>query len=363
MKEMNDPKKTNSIASQVFNDMKEFGKPVDKSLPPRVEMEKGNKIIIQTTALKIFNEMKRKDPLQFFKLVNDYGLDANSMADITIEFLENFRQISDGYDNFSELLMDKFSNDSKKTPLRNFMDYLFSTQLYAVFTTEVEVAGGKIPLISGMISKQDFRHSLITIYNSPFANNDRKEEIWEVNPYDQTDITEKKHVGVGKNEVPGFVALTLHNCAKYLKESRMYSLIRYRPFKNDCQVFSRHAQELMNERLAKLCPEANPEKVIMHYRHVPRDKKVNTRDINTSNSDYQESWKNNLNHERNLLESNETYLEKGYQAVFSGGSVSKKAAKDSFRYMKQDSKEMKKAVGSKLKSIKKPTFKKKKNKK
>lgn len=298
--------KIGSLAKVIY----QYRKPYSPPQASMVHLPEGTHDALLKCAQKSLKAIEQSDPRYFQKLMTKYQLTPETMAKIALFHLKNHLNMSGEYSDPMALLADKFAKPAQQSPLQNFMDYLCKEQTYSVSTVEVTAIEG-IPGLTQWIKNFGFRHALITLYNAPFSNSALDREIIELNPGPKTKESDREYVYGEYHHVPGFVALTLHNSAKSLEDSRAYSLIRYRPWRNDCQTFTQHVQEEMNERLAHIHPSSQ-EPVTTHFRYVPLGKTADKDEVNPKAS-YPTSWKNLMKIDRPRGQDNETRLEKALQ--------------------------------------------------
>jgi len=186
------------------------------------------------------------------------------------------------YTTFTDFANNEFSfrrrenqNQLAGDGFQSCMNYLMGPQKYSIAT--IDACAG-MPVLGRLMGI--YRHGYITIQDSPFSNvNRNSDEILELNPGGQTDETtkaaEKSNIQRITKEVPGFVTLALHLAGKELLDTGEYSLKNYRPWENDCQTYTKHAQQRMND----LLPPTMQQKHIVHFRFIPRLKEKNVQRI------------------------------------------------------------------------------------
>lgn len=260
--------------------------------------------ILESYATKLLNKIRIKNPCHHHELMTTYKVNPKKLVNISLFYLKKTYIHSDSNHRLVQLLNKSFCTKPTQHPLKEFLNFLFSMQIYSVSTME---AGGNVPLIGWLIKKLNFRHSYITIYNSPFANTSRNTEVLEFSPGVFSNEFAREKVHGRYNTVPGFVILSLHNAGIILKKSNAFTLIRYRPFYNDCKTFTNHLQKVMNLELTQIAKEAQ-QAIITQHRYVP-DNMPPSKAISVPGQKFTKDFRNQLNIDRPLGKNNQTFLE------------------------------------------------------
>lgn len=219
----------------------------------------------QLENLKIHNQN------YYQELTEKYKLTPERVAIYAISFYQK----SNFQNNYTDLLdfASRFfsSNQKDLSPLLVYIDYLINQQSYSVNTVN---AGANMPLLNRSLGI--YRHGYIQIYNSPFSNGKKNQnihhEILELNPSGQTNELNAKSVTGNIRVVPGIITMALHLAGRQRLATGEYDLINYRPWVNDCQTYFKHAQETMNSMLIEIDLESGKalqQEVIDHYRYKP----------------------------------------------------------------------------------------------
>jgi len=205
-----------------------------EKIPPRV----------LAVAQEALAKLAEKNPEYYQKLTNEYGLNAERVAEYAWKFYKESCWYPDEkpknamrrakalvseellgqpreknkYSNFDDFLnkhFKKFSPSSEAGKyqgdgLERYIQYLIQEQQYAVSTID---AGSNMPFLSSILGI--YRHGYITIYDSPFKNDKSTKthkadnnEILELNPGGRTDESTGKRITSQVLFAPGIYGVT-----------------------------------------------------------------------------------------------------------------------------------------------------------